>query len=181
MRSARNGIDGRRFSRRSLACALLVVAGAVVPSAAADDWPMFHRDALHSGLSAETAISVANASTLGVDWQVNTGSPARTSPVVVHSAALGRDLVYEGSASGVVSAYDAASGQRVWWHKVGASVNSTPAYSAGRIWFGSSDRFLYALNADTGSQACRFSAGGVISASAVVADPGSCAVVYFGG
>ncbi|HEY0388830.1 MAG TPA: PQQ-binding-like beta-propeller repeat protein [Gaiellales bacterium] len=166
-------IPRHRLTPAVLAAAVLLAAA---PAAGADTWPMFHHDGTHTGLSSETAISSANASTLGVNWQVNTGSQARTSPVVAHSAALGKDLVYEGSDNGIVSAYDAVTGARVWWHKVGATVNSTPAYAGGRIWFGSSDKFLYALNADTGAQVCRFSTGGVISTSPTVVGN----VVYFG-
>jgi len=156
--------------------AVIALAAAIVPLAAADTWPMFHHDAAHGGVSAETAISSANANTLGVNWQVNAGSQARTSPVIAHSAALNTDLIYEGSDNGVVSAYDAITGLRVWWHKVGATVNSSPAFANGRIWFGSSDGYLYGLNADTGAQVCRFSTGGVISASPAVFGN----VVYFG-
>ena len=137
---------------------------------------MFHHDAGHSGVSGDTAISSSTAASLGVSWQANTGSQARTSPVVAHSAALNKDLVYEGSDNGVVSAYDATNGARVWWHKVGATVNSSPAVSGTQLWFGSSDKYIYALNANTGALVCRFYTGGVISASPVVTG----GVVYFG-
>src|SRR5947207_75108 len=118
----------RARSTRFAAPAALVLLALVTPAAAsAGTWPMFHHDNNHSGVSSETAVNTTTAASLGVNWQVNTGSQARTSPIIAHSTALNQDLVYEGSDNGVISAYDAHTGDRVWWHKVGATVNSTPA------------------------------------------------------
>ena len=165
-----------RSTRFAALAALALLALAAPAAASADTWPTFHHDNTHSGVSSETAINTATAASLGVNWQVNTGSQARTSPIIAHSTALNQDLVYEGSDNGVVSAYNAQSGARVWWHKVGATVNSSPAVSGTKLWFGSSDKYLYALNANTGAQLCRYYTGGVISASPVVTG----GVVYFG-
>ena len=151
------------------------------PPAGAEDWPMFHRDPTHSGVSTEAALGAANAGSLGIQWQANTGQAAYTSPAVVHNGSLNRRLVYVGNSSGTMSAYDATSGERVWWYKAGAGINSSAAVVGNTVYFGASDDYLYAVNATTGALTCRFHTGGVISSSPVVADPdGSGSVVYIG-
>ena len=134
----------------------------------AGDWAMFHHDATHSGVDTGTIISTANASKLAVNWEANTGAGSYSSPVVATDAVTGRQLVYVGNLSGFVSAYDAITGQRVWWYKTGSSVLASPAVSGGVVYIGSSDHYLYALNADTGALMCRALTGGANSASPVV-------------
>jgi outer membrane protein assembly factor BamB len=151
------------------------------PPAGAEDWPMFHRDPQHTGLSAETALGASNAGSLGIKWQANTGQAAYTSPAVVHNGSLNRRLVYVGNSSGTMTAYDATSGERVWWYKAGAGINSSAAVVANTVYFGASDDYLYAVNATTGALVCRFHTGGVISSSPLVADPeGTGRVVFIG-
>ncbi len=63
-----------RTSRSLLMLLALLAAGLLSASAAsADTWPMFHRDARHAGVSTQTAISSANASTLGVNGRSTRG------------------------------------------------------------------------------------------------------------
>jgi outer membrane protein assembly factor BamB len=159
----------------------VVVTAVAAGSASADDWAMFHHDQSHSGLSSETTISASLAPSLGVDWVANTGAATYTSPAVANSATLGKTLVYVGNQSGTMAAYDANTGDRVWYFKVGSSIQSSPAVDGNVIYFGASDHFLYALNAATGQQICRFQTPGVISSSPVVANPdGTGKVVYVG-
>jgi outer membrane protein assembly factor BamB len=154
----------------------LTAAGAAAPAhraslaaaSSSGDWPMFHHDATHSGVDTGTIINATNASTLAVNWEANTGSGSYSSPVVATDPVTGRQLVYVGNLSGFVSAYDAITGQRVWWYKTGSSVLSSPAVSGGVVYIGSSDHYLYALNADTGALICRGLTGGANSAAPVV-------------
>ena len=134
----------------------MLVAGPAQPAVAARpagqvDWPMFHRDAAHRGVSTETTISTTNAADLGLRWQANTGSPAFTSPAVVYNAKLDKVVVYVANQDGTFGAYDAANGDRLWYYKVPAHLQSSPAVFMGTVYFGASDEKLYALNAATGA------------------------------
>ena len=122
--------------------------------ATADNWPMFHHDVHHTGVAADTAIGASNASTLGVDWEVQTGGTIISSPAVNYDGKLGERVVYVGTKAGV-GAYDATTGNRIWFHSTGR-VSSSPAVVAGVVYFGSADHYLYALNASTGALDCRF-------------------------
>ncbi len=192
-------MSGRRIrgpaARQLRACASfllvagLAVAGLAAPAVAARpagqvDWPMFHRDPAHKGVSTETAITTGNVGDLGLRWQANTGSPAFTSPAVVYNQALDRVLVYVANQDGTFGAYDAATGDRVWYFKVPAHLQSSPAVFKGTVYFGASDHRLYALNATTGALQCTFFTGGAIAASPLVVDPDGAGpqgrTVYFG-
>ena len=123
----------------------------------------------------------SNVGSMGIQWMANTGQASFISPAVAYNAALGKRLVYIGNSTGTFAAYDATTGERVWWYKAGAGINSSPAVVANTVYFGASDDYLYALNATTGALRCRFHTGGVISSSPVVVDPdGSGRVVYIG-
>lgn len=145
------------------------------------DWPQLGFDARHSGLTTEALIDDTNAASLGVHWQANTGASSYTSPAVAWVGSLGRRLVFAGNQTGVMGAYDAVTGERVWYRKVPASIQSSATYVGGVIYFGASDEYLYALNAATGSLICRFFTDGIISSSPLVVDPdGTGRVVYVG-
>lgn len=139
--------------------------------AGTQDWPMFAHDREHTGISGETFIGAANASSLGIQWQANTGQSSYTSPAVAWNANVGKHLVYAGNQSGTMTAYDAVTGERVWWYKAGASIQSSPAVAGNVLYFGASDEYLYALNATNGNLICRFFTDGIISSSPVVVDP----------
>jgi len=185
-----------RSLRLSLALVLLggmVTAAAAGPAADAavsripagqDDWPMFHHDVTHTGVSTETTLDSTNAANLGLRWQSNTGSPAYTSPAVVYNATLDETLVYVANQDGTFAAYDASTGDRVWYFKVPAHLQSSPAVLNGTVYFGASDYKLYALNATTGALRCTFNTGGAIAASPLAVDPDGAGpegvTVYFG-
>jgi outer membrane protein assembly factor BamB len=180
-------VTGRRSRRRPRSLALagaLALLAAVATSCDAgtpQDWPTFGQDAGHNGLSTETSISTANASDLGIKWQVDTGDAVYASPVVAFNAQLKKRLVYIANNSGVMSAYDAANGNRVWFRQAGPRINSTATVVDGTVYVGSADKKLYALNAATGAIQCTFFTGGVIASSPVAVNPdGTGVVVYFG-
>lgn len=159
--------------------ALVAPAPAVAPGA--DDWSMFHHDAVHGGVSPDPTLSSTTVTGLRLRWQANLGAPSFTSPAVVYDPALGKTLVYQGSNSGALNAYDAATGNRVWATRALGAVVSSPARDGGVVYFGSRDGVLHALDAATGTGLCSFSTGAMINASPVVADPdGTGRLVFFG-
>lgn len=164
--------------------ALLVVAGGVAgtrsaSSATAVDWPMFHFDADHSGVTSDAGIGASNAATLGVAWDTNLGGSVFSSPAVVFNGTLGKQVVYVGYKHGV-DALNAATGA-VIWHRGAGRVVSSPAVANGVVYIGSANGYLYALDGATGKVDCRFLTTGVISSSPVVENPnGKGEVVYVG-
>ncbi len=155
--------------------------GAVVASGPATDWPMFHHDQTHSGISADNTITAANVASLGIDWVANTGAPAYTAPAVAFNAQLGKTLVYIGNQTGTLSAYDANTGDRVWYYKTASAIQSSVAIDGNVLYVGSTDHNVYALNAATGQKICSYTTTGVVSASPVVVDPdGTGKVLYVG-
>jgi outer membrane protein assembly factor BamB len=182
-----------RLALVAIVTGALLASTLVLPAASAvdrripagqNDWPMFHHDVTHSGVSTETILDSTNAANLGLRWQANTGSPAYTSPAVVYNATLGKTLVYVANQDGTFGAYDAQTGDRVWYYKVPAHLQSSPAVLNGTVYFGASDYKLYALNATTGALQCTFTTGGAIAASPVAVDPDGAGpqgvTVYFG-
>jgi outer membrane protein assembly factor BamB len=51
----------------------------------------------------------------------------------VYDAALDRVLVYVANQDGTLGAYDAATGDRVWYYKVPAHLQSSPAVENGTV------------------------------------------------
>src|SRR5436305_7577846 len=107
----------RAFARFALACrrgflaATCAVAGAVVSAvifnpvsgaraafarpAAADLWPTFGHDPLHSGVSSDSAITASTAPELSKRWSASLSSTIdEPSPVVAYSAKLHKTVVY---------------------------------------------------------------------------------------
>jgi outer membrane protein assembly factor BamB len=118
-------------------------------------WPKIAHDQSNSGVSADPAISTANASSLGVRWMAATGGTSVSSPVVAWSAALGRTLVYIGNEAGDLTAYDEATGQTVWSVNLGSSIHATPLVEGAYIWVARAfSPYLYKLNASTGTIQC---------------------------
>ena len=157
------------------------VGPAIAAPAPIVEWPMFHHDATHTGVSGESSISRSTVADLGLKWEANTGSSSFTSPAVVYSQQLARGLVIQGNQDGSLSAYDANSGDRIWVYKLPAHIQSSPAVANNVVYFGASDHYLHALNLATGTEICGFLADGVISSSPVVVNPdGAGMVVYFG-
>jgi outer membrane protein assembly factor BamB len=168
----------RRARILGVAAAIVVMAASPV---SAEDWPMFHHDPFHTGVSGEGAIDASNAGSLGPAWQANVGSASYISPAVVFNQQLQRPVVYVGTQAGQFRAYDAMNGQAIWSFRVGSRVQSSPAVRGNVVYFGGGNHYLFALNAATGALLCRFNTGGVISSSPVVADvDGTGDVVYFG-
>jgi outer membrane protein assembly factor BamB len=86
-----------------------------------------------------------------------TTGPVEASPAVVYNATLNETLVYDGSAGGVFSAFDATTGSVVWSDTLGGGVIGSPAVDAGTVYVAVIKGILYALNATTGAVQCAFS------------------------
>jgi outer membrane protein assembly factor BamB len=163
-----------------LVASTLAVAPPVRAASIGTDWPMFHGGPGHLGVTPDTAIGSSTVAGLGVRWQANIGY-SYVAPAVVYDPALDRTTVYAGANNGTIVAYDALTGNRLWYYKAGAAIQSSPAIVNGVVYVGSSDHFVYALDARTGALRCRFDAGGVIYAAPLVVDPdGNGEVVYVG-
>ena len=97
-----------------------------------------------------------------VRWRFATEGRIRASPAVAG------DRVYVGSADGTLYALDASSGREVWRFQTEGrtlesgkfgfdrrTIQASPAVADGRVFVGSRDGFLYALDAATGKLAWR--------------------------
>ena len=135
---------GHHLTRRALVVAF--AAWSLLAAGCTFEWPQFGHDPRHSGLTGETRVGADEAANLGLKWQVNTGQPVYASPVVAFNVALGKRLVYVGNDGGIMSAYDAGNGcSGCGGAKPGPYINSTASVVNGIVYFGSSDKKLYAV------------------------------------
>jgi len=68
------------------------------------------------------------------------------SPASVHNG-----VVYAGGHDGWIYAIDASTGEKIWDHKTGDHVMTTPTYHKGTVYAGSMDGFFRALKAEDGT------------------------------
>ena len=109
-----------------------------------------------------------------LSWRFDTGGIVQGSP------ATGAGKVFVGSRSASVFALDERSGAEQWKHvnQDGSWVESSPVFSGGVVYVGSSDALsLYALDSETGNTIWEFETGGWSWSDPVLADD----VVYIGG
>jgi outer membrane protein assembly factor BamB len=112
-----------------------------------------------------------DAKTGKVDWRKSLGRCAASSP------AIGRKVVYQAymhrvdclqdqaGADGFLVAWDADSGRELWRFR-SAPIESSPLLKGKRLFFGSWDRGIYAINAETGKRIWRFGADDQVNTSA---------------
>jgi hypothetical protein len=196
-------LSGRRTRRRAaVICAAAALSSVAVagpasaakapanPPAAADTWPMFGHDPLHSEVSADTAIGASTAPSLVKRWSTRLASTEdQPSPSIAYNATLKRTLVYDVTYTGVASAFRASTGALVWKRKVSSKVYSSPAVYGDTVYFGDNSGTLEALNAATGAVQCTFTLpvsppatqpGRIISSPVVGNVDGSGPTVFFG-
>jgi polyvinyl alcohol dehydrogenase (cytochrome) len=120
-------------------------ASPVVPGSA--DWTMMGydiRSTFHN--AAETAITVANASSLELSWAVDVGGTVTGAPAIVG------DVAYAASGSGI-SALRVSDGSAIWAHVDDPAASSASvAYSEGVIYVQSVTGVVRALDAATGDR-----------------------------
>ncbi|MBM4083668.1 MAG: hypothetical protein FJ272_02675, partial [Planctomycetes bacterium] len=108
-------------------------------------------------------------------WTQNIVSPGQSAnerKVVLCSPAVWDGKVFLGFDGGLMFAFDAAKGNKLWTFEAGGAIRSSPSVSAqdGLLYFGSHDGHLYALDARTGHERWRFKTAGKVTSSPCPAD-----------
>jgi uncharacterized repeat protein (TIGR01451 family) len=126
---------------------------------AEDNWPQVQKDASHSGYVSQT---------IGPPYREiwRRGTPpisTRVQPIIAEG------LIFLPSNDQSLYALSTADGQTAWSYLTeGALVNSA-AYDNGKVFFGSTDHFIYAVNADS-HLAWRYETGDTVRTAPVVAE-----------
>jgi outer membrane protein assembly factor BamB len=116
-----------------------------------------------------------NASTGKVIWKQYTGAA-----ITFSSPAVAYGMVYVGNAqdteylksSATVCAFNASTGAPIWYYTPTPGIytmDSSPCVVDGRVYFGSYDDNVYALDALTGEKLWNYTTGGYVSSSPAVA------------
>ena len=110
------------------------------------DWPQLGYDHQHTGNNPyENVLSPANVGSLTPAWSVRVGYYLPM-PVVANG------VVYRGEVDGVLSAFNAQTGAKLWSIALRGDLYPPPAVANGVVYIGSSSRIVYALNAQTGTK-----------------------------
>ena len=123
--------------------------------AASQDWPSFGRDYTSQRFAPATQINTSNVNKLVQAWKVNTGVTGsfQTTPIVQDG------VMYLSLPFNHVVALDATTGKELWrykhdrrkdWQMCCGPANRGVAVSGGRVFIGTVDARLIALNAKTG-------------------------------
>lgn len=96
-------------------------------------------------------------------WRVHLGGPAYGQPAVDEA----RGRIYIGSSDKHLYAFD-QRGLFLWAFATQDNVATTPVISDSLIIFGSEDRRVYALDADTGALRWQYETGGAVAASPIL-------------
>ncbi|MFT5124143.1 MAG: outer membrane protein assembly factor BamB [Verrucomicrobiales bacterium] len=118
--------------------------GPLVDRAREDDWPTYRHDMGRSGWT-----SAQVDPDLGQLWRTPIGGELTSLTV-----GSGRVLVAQKNRN-TVQALSSESGVPAWQFCAGAQVDSPPTIHEGRVYFGSADGYVYAVNADDGALAWR--------------------------
>jgi len=104
-------------------------------------------------------------------WTFYTGSSIASSPAIDNQG-----NIYFGDNSGYVTSLS-PSRQIRWRRYLGIRVGSSPSLTTDRVYVGTNDGYLYALELNTGNQIWRFTAGGGVRSTPVIGTDGC---IYFG-
>ena len=80
------------------------------------------------------------------------------------------DVIYIGSANGMLYAIDHKSGKELWHFKTNQKIRSTPVIYKNKIYFGSWDGNVYSVNVKNGKEVWKFDCGGIIQSSPAAGD-----------
>ncbi|MCZ4261135.1 pyrroloquinoline quinone-dependent dehydrogenase [Limimaricola sp. G21655-S1] len=180
-----NLVSRKGHDRRTAMLVLLALPLAHAPEARAQDWPGFHGDLQARKYSPLTEITAANVHLLEPVWEVETGDVSDGSgdlPQTVWSATpvYANETLYVGTPFYRILALDPATGEELWsydsqarlealtqpalknrgvtyWEEPGAS-----GTCAKRVYIGTMDAKLHAVDADTGQPCEDFAEGGVL-------------------
>ena len=128
--------------------------------------------------SADQYVTGVNARNGQATWKFKTGGAVTSSPAVMGG------VVYVGSQDKNLYALDLATGKEKWRFKTGGAVDSSPALDSGQgygmnileqgvVVFGSADKSVYALNAQTGQRIWQFMTDDAVSSSPAIASLGT--------
>ncbi|HJQ24702.1 MAG TPA: PQQ-binding-like beta-propeller repeat protein [Blastocatellia bacterium] len=129
------------------------MVGALSINAAAE-WPMYQRDAAHTGYAVASNITASSITNLRQAWSYQTGGIVTGTPIVSGG------MVYVGSWDGRMYALRESDGQVVWSLDAGQTpsncaatygIDSTAAIVDGRLYFGAASCALYAVNPANGN------------------------------
>jgi len=137
------------------------------------DWPRFHFDSASSGYNPyENVLGSSNAHRLGLKWAYQSDDVLHT----IDSPTISGGRAFVAVGEGVV-AIDLRTGSLLWSYKTPFhQVVDTPAVVGNRVYFGSDDRRVYAVDALSGRRIWRFATGGEVYTSPNVVD----GTVYIG-
>ena len=143
-----------------------------VPQSSAYDWPELHQTPLLNGYAANTTLSTANASKLGVAWSTNLYGSALDSPVVAYDPFLKETLAYVGTELGDMIGINVANGRIVWAIWTGSPILSSPLVYDGSVYIGTFvNPEIFRLNASTGTTQARVIGPDPLEATPTVATP----------
>lgn len=111
------------------------------------------------------ALNTANGAPL---WDHETVGPVMVAPVL----SLDDGVVLFGSQDGAVTALDSVNGAVVWSVAIDHVAEHQMAVRNKRVFFGSSNNFLYCFKAKNGNKLWEFDTGGVVTTGAVLDEAG---------
>ena len=103
------------------------------PQGHADEYPDFSSNATY-------------ASKVGGVWRIKSGRS------IYASATCWKDRVFVGDVTGLMTAYDKATGKECWHFQADKKIVGTPAVVSGTLVFGSTGDLIYGLDARTGRE-----------------------------
>ena len=112
---------------------------------AAGDWSMFRGDTQGSGVATTT---LPPNDQLEVLWEYKVkgrDGAFEASPIVVKNLSDGKRTVYVADLDGKVYSIDLETGNSNWEFQAGISIEASPAYRDGHIYFGDMDGRFYCL------------------------------------
>lgn len=120
-----------------------------------DEWPMFHHDLNHTGITTSDAPASPHLA-----WFGQTNYWIESSPVVANNR------VFVTSEDGSIYCFDAIKGQELWTFQTSGQIINTPCVANGKVYFGSMDNTIYCLNEYTGALVWSYLTGWIIAQSA---------------
>jgi hypothetical protein len=123
------------------------------------EWPQLQRDAQHTGYVAQAVVGPYTEL-----WRLTRPFPvsSRVQPVIAGG------LVFLPSNDGSLYAIKATDGSIAWKYATRGALVNGAAFDGGRIFFGSTDKHVYAVTAE-GVLAWRYKTGGSVKAVPVIA------------
>ena len=149
--------------RRALVVYLLLASASSAQEKPGDnDWPMWRRDAAHTGATPRSL-----ADRLHLHWSrelpaLQPGWPDQPKiqmDAVYEPVVLGRTMFVPSSRTDSVTAVDTRSGEKRWTFFCDGPVRTVPAAWEGRVYVASDDGFLYCLDAEKGGVLWKFRGG----------------------